>query len=214
MEYLSFALFMLLAQFSPGPDMLLLLKNAMNHPLRAGLWTVTGIVAGLTVHTTLALTGVSLLLKTTPAAANAVSIAGGLYLGWLAFGLLRSVFRTTAASGEAALTAIEAPLPDRAAFLQGLITNLLNPKAALFLISVLAAWTAPDNSTANKLALTGIILGQALVFWSLFVWLLKRPAVRRRYLRSERVLNCFFGLSLAVLAVAALLRPFIDSAGQ
>ena len=214
MEYLSFALFMLLAQFSPGPDMLLLLKNAMNHPLRAGLWTVAGIVAGLTVHTSLALTGVSLLLKTTPVAANAVSIAGGLYLGWLAFVLLRSVIKTTAVSAESAITAVEAPLPDRAAFLQGLITNLLNPKAALFLVSVLAAWTARDGSTANKFALTGIILGQALVFWSLFVWLLKRPVIRRRYLRSERVLNSIFGLGLAIIAAAALLRPFIDTAGH
>ena len=40
MPYLSFAVILLLAQFSPGPDMLLLLKNAVNHPLRAGLWTV------------------------------------------------------------------------------------------------------------------------------------------------------------------------------
>jgi len=209
--YLSFALLMLAAQFSPGPDMLLLLKNAVNHPRRAGLWTVAGIVAGLTIHTTLALTGVSLILKTSPAAANAVSVAGGLYLGWLAFLLLRSAVRQPAPADAETGNKAEVPLPGRAAFLQGLLTNLLNPKAALFLISVLATWTAEDSGAGHKLALAGIILGQALVFWSLFVWLLKRPPVRRRYLRSGRVLNAIFGLGLAVIAVLAVLRPIIDT---
>lgn len=199
---------MLVAQFSPGPDMLLLLKNALNHPLRSGFWTVAGIVIGLTVHTTLALTGVSLILKTSPQAANAVSIAGGLYLGWLAFQLLRSVIQKPAAPHDGESFASEIPLSDQAAFLQGLITNLLNPKAALFLISVLAAWTTADSPTGHKLILAGIILGQALVFWSLFVWLLKRSAVRRFYERSEGALNGVFGLGLAVIAIAAVLRPF------
>lgn len=211
MEYLTFGLFMLAAQFSPGPDMLLLLKNAMNHPLRAGLFTVAGIVIGLIVHTTLALTGVSLILKTSPHAENGVSIAGGLYLGWLAFLLLRSVLQKPVTQDERESAGREIPLSDRAAFLQGLITNLLNPKAALFLISVLAAWTAADSPPGHKLILAGIILGQALVFWSLFVWLLKRRAVRRFYVRSERLLNAVFGLGLAAIAVAAVLRPFIGS---
>jgi threonine efflux protein len=212
MEYFTFALFMLVAQFSPGPDMLLLLKNAMHHPLRAGLFTVAGIAIGLSIHTTLALTGVSLILKTSPAAAHAVSIAGGLYLGWLAFQLLRSVVArpVTPEDGEPVVV-VERPLSDRAAFFQGLVTNLLNPKAVLFLLSVLATWAGAGSSPAHKFALAGIILGQALVFWSLFVWLLKRAPVRRFYARSERVLNSLFGLGLAVLAIAAILRPFLPS---
>lgn len=205
--YLTFALFMLAAQFSPGPDMLLLLKNAVNHPLRAGLWTVAGIVAGLTIHTALALTGVSLILKTSPAVAGTVSVVGGLYLGWLAFLLLRGVCRQPVPVDSETGEKAESPLPCRAAFLQGLITNLLNPKAALFMLVVLATWTAEDSGTGHKLVLAGIILGQALVFWSLFVWLLKRPPVRRLYLRSERVLNAVFGLGLAAIAVFAVLRP-------
>jgi threonine/homoserine/homoserine lactone efflux protein len=209
MQYLSFGLFMLMAQFSPGPDMLLLLKNSLNHSLQAGLWTVMGIVVGLTIHTTLALTGVSLILRSSPAAASVVSIAGGFYLGWLAFQLLRSVFRKAEVKPEGEGAVRELPLSSRAAFLQGLITNLLNPKAVLFLLSVLATWAAAGSSTGHKLALGGIILGQALVFWSLFVWLLKRGPVRRFYLRSERVLNGLFGLGLSFIAVAAVLRPFI-----
>jgi len=198
---------MLLAQFSPGPDMLLLLKNAVNHPLRAGLWTVAGIVIGLCVHTTLALTGLAVIFHESANAARVLGIGGGLYLAWLAFQLLRSVFQKQAAEVVAArASGIEIPLPDRAAFLQGLITNLLNPKAALFLLSVLAAGAGPGSSIPRKLGFAAIIVGQALIFWSLFVWLLKRPAVRSRYLSAERVLNLLFGLGLAVLAVTAIAR--------
>ncbi len=208
MDYLSFALIMLVAQFSPGPDMLLLLKNAVNHPLRAGLWTVAGIVVGLTVHTTLALTGVSLIIRDSANAARILNLCGGLYLGWLAWQLLSSVMRKPLVAKAERLAAGEIQLHHHSAFMQGLVTNLLNPKAALFLLSMVASYAGPESSLTQKLAFAGIILGQALVFWSLFVWLLKRPQVRGRYLEAERTLNLLFGLGLAALAVTALVRAW------
>ena len=208
MDYLAFALVMLLAQFSPGPDMLLLLKNAVNHPLRAGLWTVGGIATGLCVHTTLALTGLAVIFRESENAARLLSLAGGLYLAWLSFQLLNSVRRQSPRGEAGDGSRAELPLSSRAAFSQGLITNLLNPKAALFLLGVLAARTGADSSLARKLAFGAIIIGQALIFWSLFVWLLKRPPVRRLYLSSERWLNLFFGLALAALAVTAIVQAW------
>jgi threonine/homoserine/homoserine lactone efflux protein len=208
-EYFVFGAVMLLAQFSPGPDMLLLLKNAVNHPLRAGLLTVAGIVLGLCVHTTLAVTGLAVVFHESPMAVRILGMGGGLYLAWLAFQLLRSVFRAPAPEAVAArASGMETPLPDRAAFLQGLITNLLNPKAVLFLLSVLTVNIGPGSSVGRKLAFASIIIGQAIVFWSLFVWLLKRPAVRSRYLSAERPLNFLFGLALTAWAVTAFVRAW------
>jgi threonine/homoserine/homoserine lactone efflux protein len=206
-DYLAFAVIMLLAQFSPGPDMLLLLKSAVNHPLRAGLLTVCGIVVGLCIHTTLALTGLAVVFQNSPVAARILGMGGGLYLGWLAFQLLRSVFRPHPPEVRAAReSGVETPLGDRAAFLQGLITNLLNPKAVLFILSVLTVNIGVNSSVARKLGFGGIIVGQALVGWSLFIWLLKRPAVRGLYLSAERPLNLLFGLGLAAWAVTAFVR--------
>lgn len=197
---------MLLAQFSPGPDMLLLLKNAVNHPLRAGLWTVAGIAVGLMVHTTLALTGLSVVIRDSATAARILNLCGGLYLGWLAFQLLASVRRTAASADDIRPPRTESPLSGRAAFSQGLATNLLNPKAAIFILGVLAANAGPGSTSARKLVFAAIIIGQALVFWSLFVWLLKRPPVRRLYLSSERLLNLLFGIGLAALALTAIVN--------
>jgi threonine/homoserine/homoserine lactone efflux protein len=205
MEYLEFAFVMLVAQFSPGPDMLLLMKNAVNHPLRAGLWTVGGIATGLVVHTTLALTALTLIFQEPGSLATRLLYLGaGCYLGWLSFQLLMSVRRNRAGAPGAGPRAGERPLPAGAAFTQGLITNLLNPKAVAFLLGVLTVSAGPGSSTSRKLGFAAIIVGQALVFWSLFVYLLKRPAVRRRYLAAERTLNLVFGAGLAALAVSAL----------
>jgi threonine/homoserine/homoserine lactone efflux protein len=55
-----------------------------------------------------------------------------------------------------------------------------------------------------------IVVGQALVFWSLFVWLLQRPAVQRAYLGAERVWNGGFGLALGLVAVRALMGALWD----
>lgn len=205
MDYLSFAVLMLLGQFSPGPDMLLLLKNAVNHPLRIGLWTVAGIATGLAAHTTLALTGLAVIFHQSAPAGRLLSLAGGLYLGWLALQLLRSVFHRPLVTHDSTTSANPVHLTSRGAYTQGLVTNLLNPKAAVFLLSVLAASLEHDHSLHRKLIFAAIIVGQALLFWSLFVWLLQRPAVRRLYQDSQRCLNLLFGLALASLAVAAIL---------
>ena len=200
MDYLAFSLVMLLGQFSPGPDMLLLMRNALSLPLRTALCTVLGIATGLAIHTALALGGVSLLLRNSPGATRVLGIAGGLYLGWLAFRLLRSAWSSSAARPSHG-TAATSP---RTAFLQGFLTNLLNPKAVIFLASVLAAMLGPEPSTPRRLAFWAIVIGQALVFWSLFVRLLQIEPVRMAYLSAERWWNAAFGLALAAVAIRAL----------
>ena len=202
MDYAAFALVMLLGQFSPGPDMLLLMRNAMSLPLRTALCTVFGIAAGLLIHTTLAVGGVAVALQRSPVAARALAIAGGLYLGWLAIQLLRSAWRPAPAATDPEKAA---PLSPRAAFLQGFLTNLLNPKAVFFLVGVLATMLGPEPPLARRLIFCAIVVGQALVFWSLFVRLLQAAPVRRAYLAAERGWNAAFGLALAAVAIRALL---------
>ena len=204
MSLWQFSLVMLLGQFSPGPDMLLLLRNATAHPMRVGLMTVLGIACGLVLHTAAALAGLAVLFARVPAAARGLSIAGGLYLGWLAWRLLRSAVQPAGdVAAEDDVRKQETVSPGQA-WLQGFLTNLLNPKAVIFLAGVLSAFLTPETSFATRAACWGIVVGQALVFWSLFVWLLHRGPVRAFYVRAERWLNVLFGLALAAVAVQAL----------
>ena len=163
MSLLQFSLTMLVAQFSPGPDMLLLLRSAVNHPLRAGLMTIGGIATGLGVHCSAAALGLGSLLRSHASMFQGMLVAGAIYLTWLGWKLLRSLFT------ESAETPLEAgqerPLGDAAAFRMGLLTNLTNAKAFLFLTSLMtfalqkepagwriAAWTfsSPPATRATK----------------------------------------------------------------
>lgn len=199
MTILQFSLTMLAAQFSPGPDMILLLKAAVNHPLRAGLLTVVGIVCGLAVHCAIAALGLGAMLQANPMIFRGMLLVGAIYLGWLGVKLLLSL---RAKPEEISLSGNhERAMSDKAAFLQGFITNITNAKAFLFLTSFIASGLSHDTSAGRKWILVAIILGQALFFWSLLVWLLKRRAIRQWYQRAERALNGIFGILLLTIAV-------------
>jgi threonine efflux protein len=199
-DYAFFSLLMLAAQFSPGPDMLLLIRNALAHPMRAGLFTVLGIAAGLAVHLTAVLTGVALAVKESRVLFPALLLAGGTWLCWMALQLIRTRPEPPdPTAGDQRL-----PLSDGAAFLQGLLTNLTNAKAVLFLATVVLAWLGASPSWNRKAAAAVIILGQALLFWSLFVLALQHPVVRRGWHKTARPLHLLFGLGLLALGLGAL----------
>jgi threonine efflux protein len=199
---LAFSLLMLGAQFSPGPDMLLLTRNALLQSQRAALLTVLGIALGLAVHCTLILGGVAVMLARSPVAFTVLRVAGGLYLGWLGTSLLVSIRRipnqdVVGKSAGPVLTA-------RGAFAQGLLTNLLNAKAILFLLATLTAFHPTGSPGWRKWALGGIVIGQAVVFWSLFVLALNWSPVRTFFVRRAAWVNGFFGVLLLIAALAAL----------
>jgi threonine/homoserine/homoserine lactone efflux protein len=201
-ELLTFSLLMWAAQFSPGPDMLLLLKNAVGHSRTAALGTVAGIACGLVVWCALILSGLAVVLRESPQMFTLLRIGGGLYLMWLGVRLLLSLRRVPAGAAEPA----DAPaaLGFRGGFAQGLTTNLLNAKAALFLIGSLAAFHPPGSPPWLKWALGGIVLAQAVAGWSAFVCLLGWSPVRTWFLRRQRPWNAVFGVLLVIAGAAAM----------
>ena len=88
-ELWAFALIMLIGQFSPGPDMLLLTRTSLAEGLRSGWMMVLGISTGLTLHATLAIGGIAVVLARGGAIAIGLEGLAALYLLWLAFGLLK-----------------------------------------------------------------------------------------------------------------------------
>jgi threonine efflux protein len=196
----AFSALMLGAQFSPGPDMILLTRNALVHSRGAALLTVAGIALGLAVHCALILGGVAVVLARSPAAFNILRGAGAVYLAYLGVCLLRKALKPSAPSDGSVATAA---LTRREAFIQGLLTNLLNAKAILFLVATLTAFHPPGAPPWLKWALAGIVVGQAVFFWSLFVLALNWSPLRSFFLRRGRWIDGVFGVLLIVAAVAA-----------
>ena len=130
-----FAGVMVLGQFSPGPDMLLLTHTALRKGAREGLQTAAGIACGLTVHATIAVAGVAVAFQRLPLLRTALQWGAAAYLLWLAWGMAREFF---VAWHSGAIYEMEVVESRRAPFVRGLLCNLLNPKAALFIAAVSA----------------------------------------------------------------------------
>ncbi len=199
-SYLTFMLVMLVGQLSPGPDFLLVVRNSLQHGLRGGLFTVAGISTGIIVHATVAATGLALVLAVSPRAYRALLFVGALYLGWLGIKLLLSLRKKPPSDAP------DAAPSDGTAFREGLFTNLLNPKVAIFFSSILAQFLRPDSPPHERVLYPAIIVVEGALVWCLVAFLLQKAPVRRRFLRFERPLNALFGVLLLAVALATFLR--------
>lgn len=139
----SLALFMtatLALNLAPGPDMLYVSTRSLAQGRRAGVISALGIAAGAVVHTLLIASGLAALLRAVPVAYEVVRFAGAAYLIWLGVQAIRS------RSGP--LNAAALPRAGEwAIFRQGMITNLLNPKVALFFLAFLPQFTSPAHGS-------------------------------------------------------------------
>lgn len=140
----------LLLNIMPGPDSLLIMTRSATQGARAGCMAALGIGAGVFVHVFAAALGLSAILSTSATAFTVVKYVGAAYILYMAIGLLRSKPRDAAAP-----TAV-APLPYRKIFAQGFLTNVLNPKVAIFFLAFVPQFI---NADAPNKALAFIILG-------------------------------------------------------
>ena len=138
---------------TPGPDMLLIASRSVSQGRRSGFVTLAGIQAGTYVHSGAAALGLSQLFVLVPMAYDAVRWAGALYLLYLAWTTLQSAGDAVAAQKTAG------PAPMGAIFRQGLVTNLLNPKMALFVLALFPQFVdAASGSVAVQIMVLATIL--------------------------------------------------------
>ncbi|MBB4020081.1 threonine/homoserine/homoserine lactone efflux protein [Gemmobacter caeni] len=194
----------------PGPDMVLILQTGATGGRGPAIATAAGLALARAAHVTLAALGLAALLTTSPMTFEVVRFAGATYLIWLGIQILRA--RSLLPEATATQT------PSRAhscgsCFYQGLLTNILNPKALLFCSVLLPQFVhAGPESMAGQFLLLGVILvsvGLAfdLVYASAgFVlgrWIARRPLVQtlQRWVFATMLIG--FGLRLALSP-----RPF------
>lgn len=190
----------LLLNITPGPDVLYIVGRSLAQGRMAGVISSLGIAAGSLVHVAGAALGLSAILAATPAAFDVVRYAGAAYLVWLGVGALRR--------RGAALAIDESGTPSRAAiFRQGAVTNILNPKVALFFLAFLPQFTDPARGpvTAQAVVLglifivNGLVVcvGYALAASAVGAWLRTRYDVHAWMHRAMGVLFLGLGLRLA-----------------
>jgi threonine/homoserine/homoserine lactone efflux protein len=145
----------LLLNIMPGPDSLLIMTRSATQGWRAGSAAALGIGTGTFVHIFAAALGLSAILATSAAAFTVVKLLGAAYILYLAVGMLLTQRGNKRGDGvEKPLTI--APLPLRRIYGQGILTNVLNPKVALFFLAFVPQFIAAN---APHKALAFLILG-------------------------------------------------------
>lgn len=194
-----FTLAVFLLNATPGVDMLYTVSRTLTGGWRAGIAASLGVCAGCIVHTLGAAFGLAALMAVSAWAFSLVKWAGAAYLVWLGIGMLREAWQRRDAAVHAAPAE---PAPLWAVFRQGLLTNVLNPKVALFFLAFLPQFIGPDaeHKTLAFLALGAWSIVQGLLF--LLVLVAVTASLRRLggSPRLARALNAAGGLLFLGLA--------------
>lgn len=184
---------------TPGPNFLLVAHRAVAASRRQALSAAMGVALAAVIWATIATVVFA-------AAANAMGhlfeflrLAGGAYLLWLAVGLWRS---SASAAGEVSGLGPSA----RHALIRGFLTNLLNPKSAVFFGSVLSAALPADASLATRMAVVAIVGVNATLWYSAVALALSSGPPRRQYLRAQSTIDRLAGLAMGVFAVRLILQ--------
>ena len=175
----------LLLNLTPGVDMALVLRCSAGQGFKAGAAAALGVGAGCGVHITLAALGLGALLAGSPLAFGLLRWTGAAYLVWLGWDLMRP----RAGSGQAQHESTLRPSPPRLAsvavrwwplFVQGFLTNALNPKVAMFFLAFVPQFIAADtpHKSAAFMLLGAVFVLNATVVNLALAW--AAAALRRR----------------------------------
>ncbi|MTI44980.1 threonine/homoserine/homoserine lactone efflux protein [Roseibium hamelinense] len=179
----------------PGPDFAVVLRNALVGGRLAGVMTALGIALALGVHVTYAIAGIGLIVSQSIFLFNALKLIGAAYLVFLG----ATMFRT--ASSDVSSDPSDTGMVPLKALRWGFLTNVTNPKATMFALSVFLQVTSPNTSVWTKVGY-GTIMAGGVFLWFVFVTLFfTLPPVRNAFLRIKIWMERSFGVLLTLFGI-------------
>jgi len=197
----AFGLIHLVALVSPGPDFVVACRNSLLYSRTIGIYTALGFGLGICVHISYAVFGLSWLIANNELIFTVIQYLGAFYLMLIGIQSLRS-FQSQI--GQEPATASSRISPFRAVRI-GFITNVLNPKATLFFLSLFSTML---NPTVGELTLVviSVLLVVTTIFWfSLVALLISHPRFTAVLKRYEKTIHHFFGVLLIGIGCVILI---------
>jgi len=199
----SVACIHLIALASPGPDFFFVSQTAISKSRKVAICGVVGITLGVSVWTGFSLLGLQIIFEKFGWLQNTIMFLGGLYLCYLGFLLLSKAFRkkTETRSHE-----INNPSSAIKSFLFGLLTNLSNPKAAVYSGSVLSFFISVDMEAGEKLSVFMLISVETFLWFSAVAMLFGLPSLKRSYLKASRIIDSLSGTVMSGLGLGLIYK--------
>ena len=199
--FLTIAVLHLFAVASPGPDFILVSRQCLRYGRRIAIWTSLGIAIGILFHVALSLTGLSILLQNQPDLFWYIKLLASLYIGYL--GIVSLVSKSSNKLVEDATGQAGNKLRS---VTTGLLTNVLNPKALIFFITVFAVAINKETGIFVK-SLLGIYMSVATFIWfALVSILLTNKKAIERFKKAIPLLEKVTGFFLLLIAIQILFQ--------
>jgi len=201
-QFFLFIIATLLLNITPGQDTMYIIGRTLTQGKKAGVISVLGINTGVLCHTIFAALGLALLLQTQPVLYAFVKMTGALYLTYLGIKMLLTARKMKAHP-------LELPrASNKRLFVDGFLTNLFNPKVALFFITFLPQFIPSDADGATSFLLLGQLFILCSVPWSLTLVALAAAASRflKNRPQSQQTIHKVSGLAFIGMGTAIVLQ--------
>lgn len=189
------------AQFTPGPDVLLIAKSAASTTRTNTLKIILGISVGILVWVVLTLLGFTVLITQFPWIQQVLMLIGGLFLAKMGWAMLKGGLATLNQNFEIDTSQANQDEKAQNYFLLGLFTNLSNPKTLIYFSSVFSLALSSSASSDLKTQLAVIIPIQTFLVFALFMLIISMPKIKAAYQRSGSYIDVLSGALFLIFAI-------------
>lgn len=194
-EWFALMAILVIAAMSPGPDFVMAIRNGLIHSRRMGVYTALGFAMGVAVHVSYCLMGIATVISQSIIVFSLIKYVGAAYLFYIGYKALRSngMSVESYAKDTASCSDLDKGMSAIKAVRQGFITNLFNPKATLFFLSLFTQFISPETSFAVQ-ALYGVTSVVMIFLWFCAVAVLfTQERVRNVFLKFSRWIDKICG---------------------
>ncbi len=205
MEYLTLigtvTIIHLLGLISPGPDFIMCVRNSLAYSRRTGIWTAIGFGGGIAVHIFYSLAGLALVISKSILLFNSIKLLGAGYLIYIG---LKSFF-SKSSKIDLGEQQKKADISRLSALKIGFLTNILNPKATLFFLSLFTLVISPNTPSPVMAIMSAIMVVNTILWFSLVATFLTQKRIRSIFEKFQGVFNKTLGGLLIALGVKVAL---------
>lgn len=183
---------------SPGPDMVMAVRNSLLYSRKTGIFTALGFAAGIAIHIGYTLVGLAAVIAQSVLLFSIIKFAGAAYLLYMGYKALRSKgFNGGDENGQTPVR----HMPVMKAWTAGFLTNLLNPKATLFFLAVFSQFITPETTVIQQAAFALTCIVMAIIWFSGVSIILTNPVIKSAFLKASKWIDRVCGGLFVLLGV-------------
>lgn len=200
--FLTIASLHLLGLISPGPDFILVTKNALLYQRSVALLTAAGIAVGIGIHVSYCVLGLAILIVHSTVAITVIQYLGGAYLAYIG---AKACFSRSKSFSSGHVASASVPLSSARAFWQGFFCNVLNPKAGLFILGLFTLAIKPSVPLWAQWVYGSWIVVSTFFYFAVISLVITHQAVRQRLLSIQPKITLVMGILLIIFGLELII---------